>query len=215
MTGRSRAGPRRERRASSGGDLLTARGARGWHRQTLSVQQPQRLGHQIAAISPGAATDSGDLPGADGLSLMGVLGVSEGAQYDALLRGHAATLVGRSDAVAPAPRRGRRSRLQRRKRPENPNSGSAQSSTPSGPARQRMSGKGHSRRCQGRGPTPDALPPSREAVAQTLRGRAGALARVGSEKPHVVCLEPPAQCAVGDPSRCSGDHSRRGAGDPR
>ena len=53
---------------------------------------------------------------------------------------------------------GRRSRLQRRKRPENPNSGS---SAPSGPARQRMSGKGHSRTCQGRGPTPDALPPSR------------------------------------------------------
>jgi hypothetical protein len=31
---------------------------------------------------------------------MGVLGVSEGAQYDALLRGHAATLVARSEAVA-------------------------------------------------------------------------------------------------------------------
>lgn len=96
----SGAAARRERRASSGDDLPTARGARGWHRQTLSVQQPQRLGHQIAAISPGAAIDSGDLPGADGLSLMGVLGVSEGAQHDTLLHGHAATLVARSDAVA-------------------------------------------------------------------------------------------------------------------
>ena len=127
--------------ATSGEFLVAAvtRSARGWQRETLSVQQPQRLGHQIAAISPGAATDSGDLPRADGLSLMDILGVSEGGQYNALLRGHAVTLAGRSDAVALAARSGRRSRLQRRKRPENPDGGSAGTEAPRGLARRHTS----------------------------------------------------------------------------
>lgn len=176
----SGAAARRERRASSGGDLPTARGARGGQRETLSVQQPQRLGHQIAAISPGAATDSGDLPGADGLSLMGVLGVSEGAQHDALLRGHATTLVARSDAAAAPHDRGADRAYSAENVPRIRPARPLRARRYQGPAHHRMSGKGHSRTCQGRGPTPDALPPSREAVAQR-GGVRGCLRRFGHD----------------------------------
>jgi hypothetical protein len=49
-----------------GGDLPAARCARAGQREALSVQQPQRLGDQIAAAMPRAAAQSGDLAGADG-----------------------------------------------------------------------------------------------------------------------------------------------------
>jgi len=58
------------------------------------VQQPERLGDQIAAAMPRAAAQGGDLGGADGLSLMRVLGIAERAQHSPMLTSHAPNASG-------------------------------------------------------------------------------------------------------------------------
>jgi hypothetical protein len=88
------AAARRELCASGGGDLPVAGRARAGQHDASSVQQPQRLGDQIAAAMPRAAAYGGDLAGADGLSLMRVLGISQRAQHSPMLTGHASKASG-------------------------------------------------------------------------------------------------------------------------
>jgi hypothetical protein len=53
----------------------------------VRLQQPQRLRDEVRAILPRRRAHSRDLAGTDGLSVVGVLGVSERAEHDALLGG--------------------------------------------------------------------------------------------------------------------------------
>ncbi|MCA1679381.1 MAG: hypothetical protein LC777_10750 [Actinobacteria bacterium] len=54
----------------------------------MGLQQPQRLGHQVGPLVPRRGAHSGDLTGADGLSVLLVLGVSQRSEHDALLGSH-------------------------------------------------------------------------------------------------------------------------------
>ena len=98
------AAARREFCASGGGDLPATGRARAGQHEALRVQQPERLGDQIAAAMPRAAAQGGDLAGADGLALMRVLGISERAQHGPLLTGHAPNASGPLGCGAASPR---------------------------------------------------------------------------------------------------------------
>jgi hypothetical protein len=78
----------REHQPSGPGDLPRAR--RGGRNQdkTVGVQQPQRLRHEIGALMPRRGAPSGDVTGADGLSVVLVLGVSQRSEHDSLLGSH-------------------------------------------------------------------------------------------------------------------------------
>jgi hypothetical protein len=54
----------------------------------VGLQQPQRLGHEVGPLLPRRGAHSGDLTGADGLSVLLVLSVSQRAEHDALLGSH-------------------------------------------------------------------------------------------------------------------------------
>jgi len=54
----------------------------------VSLQQPQRPGDQIAAATPRAAAQRGDLTGADRLAVMRVLGIAQRAQHRSMLTSH-------------------------------------------------------------------------------------------------------------------------------
>jgi hypothetical protein len=79
---------------SAGGDLPAAGRARAGQHETLSVQQPQRLGDQIAAAMPRVAAQGGDLTGADRLAVMRVLGIAQRGQHRSMLTGHAPNATG-------------------------------------------------------------------------------------------------------------------------
>jgi hypothetical protein len=71
-----RAATWREHQPSGGGDLPRA------HRAGRDK------GHEVGTIVPWRGAHSGDLTGADGLSVVLVLGVSERAEHDSLLGSH-------------------------------------------------------------------------------------------------------------------------------
>ena len=54
----------------------------------MTLEQHERLRHEVRAPVPRHGTDRGDLTGADGLAVVLVLAVAEGAEDDALLGGH-------------------------------------------------------------------------------------------------------------------------------
>jgi hypothetical protein len=82
------AATRRKHQASSGGDLPRARRAGRDEHETMGLQQPQSLGHEVGTVLPRRGAHSGDLAGADGLSVMLVLSVSERCEHGSLLGGH-------------------------------------------------------------------------------------------------------------------------------
>jgi hypothetical protein len=84
----SRAATRRKHQPPRGGDLPRARRAGRREDQTAGLQQPQRLGDQVGPVLPRRGARSGDLTGADGLSVLVVLGVSQRCEHDSLLGGH-------------------------------------------------------------------------------------------------------------------------------
>jgi hypothetical protein len=60
----------------------------------VTLEQHERLGHEVRAPVPRRGTNRRDRTGADGLAVVLVLGVAEGAEDDALLGGHDPNLAG-------------------------------------------------------------------------------------------------------------------------
>ena len=54
----------------------------------MALEQHERLGHRVRAPPPRRGTDRRDLTGADGLSVVLVLGIAKRAEKDALFGGH-------------------------------------------------------------------------------------------------------------------------------
>ena len=61
----------------------------------MALEQHERLRDEVRAPVPWRGTCRGDLVGADGLSVVFVLGIAEGAEDDALLGGHGPTNLAR------------------------------------------------------------------------------------------------------------------------
>ena len=77
-----------EHLAAGGGDLPRARRAGRHEHEAVTLEQHERLGHEVRAPVPRRGTYRRDLTGANGLAVVLVLSVAEGAKDDALLGGH-------------------------------------------------------------------------------------------------------------------------------
>jgi hypothetical protein len=73
--------------------IFHARAEPGAEHEPVALEQHQRLGHEIRAPAPGRGADGGDA-GTDGLVVLLVLGVAQGAEDDALLGGQGPSNLG-------------------------------------------------------------------------------------------------------------------------
>jgi len=77
-----------EHQPAGGGDLPRARRSGRDEHQAVALEQHERLRHEVRAPVPRGGTYRRDLTGADGLAVVLVLGVAEGAKDDALFGSH-------------------------------------------------------------------------------------------------------------------------------
>jgi len=68
-----------EHQPAGGGDLPRPRRAGRDQDEAVALEQHQRLCDEVRAPVPRRGTDRGDLTGADGLAVVRVLGIAEGA----------------------------------------------------------------------------------------------------------------------------------------